>query len=190
MIKRDKKGFFPIAFVGVVLTLSLPGCGGTDYENFEECQLKEMQKTSSKNNELSHEALMVISRFCVKYPFRDDQEQKQAAQKKISEPKWIGIGPKQGYSDNARRFIDANNIEINESERIFWIKSIGPGQEIKGKNYQIGQISVDCSLGKIMTISYETYVNGKSEDTPSSNWSYEEVRPGSMGADLYEYVCK
>jgi hypothetical protein len=188
MVTNTQKSFLRFALVGGVLALSLTGCGDSSYENFEECELKEMQKLSQKSADLSDGALGVITNFCVKYPLRSEQEEKQKSTAKIADPKWIIVGPEKGYRDGTRSFIDVNNVETDGFEKTFWVRVLKKGQTIEGKNFGIRKKRVDCSSGAMTNLLSGEYVNGNGSG--KEEFQSVPIVPGGSNAAIYRYVCE
>jgi hypothetical protein len=187
MVANTQKSFLCFALAGGVLALLLTGCGDSSYENFEECQLKELEKLSQKGKDLSDAALGVIGSFCAKYPMRSEQDEKQKSAGKIADPKWKIVGNEEGFS-GTRYFIDTNNIEEDGSEKTFWVRVLEEGQTIEGKSFGIIKTKVDCSSGLMTNLLRGEYVNG--QGSGKEELQSIPIVPGGSNAAIYRYVCE
>lgn len=187
---KTRKSLLCFALASGVLVLSLTGCGESSYENFEECQLKEVHKLSRDSKELSNQALNVIIDFCAKYPTRSEQNANDLPAKNISVPKWTTVGPEKGYVGGSRFFIDTNNIETDQSEITFWYKQLDKGQTVQGYDDTLFRIKMDCSYRNMDIISVEKTVNGTTGVGREGPWYDVTITPGTNWADAYKYVCE
>ena len=188
MVTNTRKSFLRFALVGGVLALTLAGCGDSNYENFEECQLKETQKLSQKSKDLSDAALGVIIDFCIKYPTRSEQEEERKPAAKIADPKWIVVGPKKGFSNGARIFIDVNNIETDGYKKTFWVRELNKAQTLEGNNFGISKKMVDCSSGAMTNLLSGKMVNGNGSG--KEEFRNVPIVPGGSNAAIYQYICE
>lgn len=184
-----RKSFIRCAIGTGGLLLLLTGCSEGGYENFEECQLKELQKLSKDGRDLSEGALRVIAGFCAKYPLQSEQSEKRKSDGKIRVPNWKVVGPEKGYSGGVRFLVDTNNIEADGSKKTFWYKALDKKQTVEGNNYNLFRVTMDCH-GKTMDIlSSEKTVNGTTGIDREGPWYSETVTPGTNWSDVYQYVC-
>ena len=186
---KTRKSLLCFALASGVLGLSLTGCGESGYENYEECQLKEVQKLSRDSKELSEQALNVIASFCEKYPTRNEKNEKNAVTKEIANPIWEKINTEKGKSKGDQYLIDVNNIDTIGVEKIFWILKLKKDQKLKDKTFLIERLSANCAAGNLSRISSSQYDEGKPKEN-FVNSAPTTIVPGSLGADIYRYVCK
>jgi hypothetical protein len=190
MMTDTQKSLLRFALVGGVLALSLAGCGDGNYDTYEECRLKELDKLTRAGRELIPEAINVISDYCSDLEAKKNEEKeskKQEPAKIIADPNWKMVVKKE--TSGERWFIDAGNIETSGSIKTFWMKKLEKGQTVGGEDYQTGKLQIDCSAGTILYLSYDKIINGKSVDRRDGPWTAEDIRPGSGGSDFYNYVC-
>lgn len=191
MIANTQKSFLRFALTGGVLALSLTGCGDGNYDTYEECRLKELDKLTRAGKELIPEAIEVISDYCSDLEVKKNEEKeskKQEPAKIIADPNWKMVVKKE--TSGERWFIDAGNIETSGSIKTVWTQKLEKGQTIDGDDYQTARFQIDCSAGTIRYLLYYKIINGKSVDEQNGPWTAEDVRPGSRGSDFYNYVCE
>ena len=193
MVTNTQKSFLRFALVGGVLTLTLAGCGDSNYENFEECELKEMQKLSQKSVDLSDGALGVITNFCVKYPTRSEQEETKKSKKRmvtgaIADPKWKSVNTKR--ADGVQHFIDVNNIVAEGSIKTIWLKELEKGQTTEGNTFRRWQVDVDCASRTLTHRYYEKIVTGDQKEERTDPWTDTTIVPGSTQARVYNDLCE
>jgi hypothetical protein len=191
MVTNTQKSFLRFALTGAVLSLSLTGCGDGNYDTYEECRLKELDKLTRAGKELIPEAIEVISDYCSDLEAKKNEEKeskKQEPAKIIADPNWKMVVKKE--TSGERWFIDAGNIETSGSIKTVWTRKLEKGQTIDGDDYQTARFQVDCSAGTTRYLLYYKIINGKSVDEQNGPWTAEDVRPGSSGSDFYNYVCE
>ena len=193
MVTNTRKSFLRFALVGGVLALTLAGCGDSNYENFEECQLKETQKLSQKSKDLSNAALGVIIDFCIKYPTRSEQEESKKSKKQtvtgaIADPQWERVNKK--HADGTQYLIDVNNITVDGSIKTFWLKELRKGQTTEGNTFRRWQVDVDCANKTLTNRYYEKIVNGAQKERRTDPWTETTIAPGSTDARVYNDLCE
>jgi hypothetical protein len=179
-----------ISLLSGLLLLTISACAEKNYENYEACVLKETQKMSRNNGDISKEALVVVFDYCDKYPSRDAKAKKQEAPKKIAYPSWNIVGPEMGYFDGKRYFIDLNNVDTDGFEKTFWIKQVEIGDAFDGNTFEVRRITANCAAGTFTNLSWKKSVKGKSEGEENGDFIPYTVTPGSRGSDFYNFICE